>query len=76
MMDNIRVMPDGFVWLVVGKQTATTLIDTGKVCVLHDDGTETEVDDVAQMLRSEEPIGLGIGFMSELMDKYINAKRK
>ena len=71
MKTETIVRPDGFVFLIVERNVAIQILRTKtngpEVCIVHDDGIDTLVEQIDQLYESEEPIGLAVGFISDLV---------
>ena len=73
-MDNIKIMEDGFVWLIV-TDSAKELWSSGALTIyrLYDDGTEARIesyDDINAALENGEDIGVEIAPLQSLIASY------
>lgn len=73
-MDNIKIMEDGFVWLIV-TDSAKELWSSGALTIyrLYHDGTEARIesyDDINAALENGEDIGVEIAPLQSLTASY------
>lgn len=67
-----KVTKDGFVWLIVDKDTATAIYKTGtqELYSLYDDDAEGLIEsdeDFERALRSSCPFGVEVGYIKDLL---------
>ncbi len=72
MKSKYKVLPDGFVWKLVGK--AEGLNNVGNVYALHEDGTEALIDDVEEFSDIAKNKGIKFGLETPFRFKFINTK--
>ena len=69
-----KVTKDGFVWLIVGRNTAKAIYEKGEheLYVLYNGDAESLIEDenaLDRALSSELPIAMEVGFIKDLLPK-------
>lgn len=70
-----KVLADGFVWLVISNEQARQLWKTEAFALytLYDDDSESMIeteDDLENSIRQSRPIGIEVGFLSNLSNSF------
>lgn len=79
-MFNLKVNKDGFCWQIVSNVEAKKICaDNKEVYVLHDDDTESLIEDAEDFDEATWTFGIELGFISkdsvESFKNYITTKR-